>query len=138
MNDNMLMGWLEHRLTPAFQERSGQRKVFLALDNAKYRHCFDLETEAPESSSKQYDTTSSQRYGVVYIDVPTEVGGDRSDKTSVDVRVEASGQAPALPRARSKHRMSTKELTQATRALFTREYPSRVVGRVEASMDKKG
>ena len=41
MNDDTFMVWLKHRLTPAFREQFGEKKVIFVPHNAPYHHGFD-------------------------------------------------------------------------------------------------
>lgn len=63
MNDERFVGWLEHRVDHASQERFGQ-KITLALDNAPNHHGLDPEVKVPQSNSKltEIETGAEARY----------------------------------------------------------------------------
>ena len=49
MTDGVFLQWLKRRLTPAFEAQFENEKMFLALDNPSYHHCFDEELKVPET-----------------------------------------------------------------------------------------
>lgn len=137
MNDNMSMGWLEHRVTPAFREHFGQKMV-LVLDNAPHHGGFNPEIRVPELNTELCNTKLLQEYGVKHYCVPLEAEDDRGKKTNIDFRIEIPHEASVSPRSRSENGTSKKEVPRGTRDFSERKHPLRVVERVEAFMGEKG
>ncbi|CAN0447970.1 unnamed protein product [Ascophyllum nodosum] len=62
MTDAMFMEWLQHRLTPAFNEVFPGKKMILVLDNASYHHGCDAEVRVPETNTKKYNVGLLRSY----------------------------------------------------------------------------
>lgn len=82
MNDEILMGWLEHRFSrsPVYQRSFGPgRFIWYFTTRPSYRG-FDPEIRVPMSNSEPHNMELLQRYGAKHVDVPREMVDDRSNK----------------------------------------------------------
>ncbi|CAB1117802.1 unnamed protein product [Ectocarpus sp. CCAP 1310/34] len=114
MTDLMLMEWLEHRLSPAYNaipEFEGKQMI-LVLENASYHHGFDAEVKEPETNTKKYNVDLLHKFGGKSIRVRRKEGEQGVVEYNFEVPTEPGSSFPARNREGG---VSRAEVATATR-----------------------
>lgn len=134
MPDVMFMDWLSHRLSPAFEQLFGHKKMILVLDNAPYHHGFDPEVKVPEITARSTtpifcESTRSRRL-LPSVAWTTATAARRT--VSSTVRYQQKG--PSFRRRDLKMGVSRAKVAQATPAYFNERDPSKHIERLDRFM----
>ena len=135
MTDAMFMEWLQHRLTPAFNEVFPGKKMILVLDNASYHHGCDAEVRVPETNTKKYNVGLLRSYKArsIKVERQNENGDTLTHRFEIPQELDSS-----FPNANQEGGVSVAEVALATRQFFQLHHPEKLMEKVETFMRCKG